>query len=96
MIQMRRSQRKNKEEAINERLCGGKVTSQRQGNKFMDGGETMKLRNGLLAVLFLIGVGASSCATMRGPMTEEEEEEMVKIQNERWPQEWLNEAGGDN
>ena len=56
----------------------------------------MKLRNGLLAILFLVGLGLSSCATLRGPVTEEEEEEMVKIQNERWPQIWLNEAGGDN
>lgn len=56
----------------------------------------VKLTNALLAVLFLIGLGASSCATMRGPMTEEEEEEVAKIQNERWPQMTLNEAGGDN
>jgi hypothetical protein len=56
----------------------------------------MKLRNGLLAFLFLIGLGVSSCATLRGPMTEEEEEEMVKIQNERWPQMTLSEQGGDN
>jgi hypothetical protein len=56
----------------------------------------MKISNGILAVLFLIGLGASSCATLRGPMTEEEEEEMVKTQNERWPQLKLSEEGGDN
>jgi len=56
----------------------------------------MKIRNGILAVLFLIGLGASSCATLRGPMTEEEEEEIVKLQNDRWGQMTLNEAGGDN
>ena len=56
----------------------------------------MKIRNGIMAVLFLIGLGMSSCATVRGPMTEEEEEEVARIQNERWPQMPLNEAGGDN
>jgi hypothetical protein len=58
--------------------------------------KAMKLGNALLALLFLIGLGASSCATMRGPMTEEEEEEVARIQEERWPQMTLSEAGGDN
>jgi hypothetical protein len=56
----------------------------------------MKFRNIMLAVLFLLGLGISSCATLRGPMSEEEEEDTVKIQNERWPQPTLSEQGGDN
>jgi hypothetical protein len=75
--------------------CNPATEFERRINR-RNGGETMKLRNGLLAILFLVGLGLSSCATLRGPVTEEEEEEMVKIQNERWPQIWLNEAGGDN
>lgn len=56
----------------------------------------MKIRNAILAALFLVGLGLSSCATLRGPMTEEEEEEVARIQNDRFPQEWLRDAGGDN
>ena len=56
----------------------------------------MKIRHGIMAVLFLIGLGMSSCATLRGPISEEEEEEVAKVQNERWPQPTLNEQGGDS
>jgi hypothetical protein len=46
-------------------------------------------------VLFLIVLGASSCATLSGRMTEEEEEEAIKVQNERWQQIPLTELGDE-
>jgi hypothetical protein len=55
----------------------------------------MKVWNAIIAVIFLMMLGASSCATLSGPMTEEEEEEVVKVQNERWPKIPLRELGDE-
>jgi hypothetical protein len=56
----------------------------------------MKIRNAIMAVLFLIALGVSSCAALNPPMTAEEEEEYCKIQKERFPEQSLRECGGDN
>jgi hypothetical protein len=55
----------------------------------------MKIWQAMMAVLFLIALGASSCATLSAPMTEEEEEEAIKVQNDRWPQIPLTELGDE-
>jgi hypothetical protein len=56
----------------------------------------MKIWNAMMAVLFLVALGASSCATVSAPaMTEEEEEEAIKLQQEQWEYDFSH-AGGDN
>jgi len=56
----------------------------------------MKIWNAMMALLFLVALGASSCATLSAPATtEEEEEEAIKLQQERWQYDWSHE-GGDN
>jgi len=45
----------------------------------------MKIWNAMMAVLLLIALGVSSCATLSAPMTTEEEEEAIKLQKKTWP-----------
>lgn len=55
----------------------------------------MKIWKGMMAALLLSSLVLSSCATMSKPVTEQEEEEAIQLQKDRWGIDWSHEGGGD-
>jgi hypothetical protein len=56
---------------------------------------TVKISNALMAGLLLVALGLTSCATLSQPVTEQEEEEAIQTQKDRWQYDFSHD-GGDN
>jgi hypothetical protein len=56
----------------------------------------MKTWKAMMAALLLGSLVLSSCATMSTPVTEQEEEEAIQLQKDRWGIDPAREGGGDN